>query len=111
MPGLLFHAGAVLTCGHAGRAEVTNPGQIRVRVNGQPVATSAARIMVTGCPIVPPPPPCTMVDWKGVAVRVRAMGAPVLLQPTPAGPGPAICNGPPPVNPLVLSVQARVRGL
>ncbi|MCK2242809.1 MULTISPECIES: hypothetical protein [unclassified Crossiella] len=111
MPGFLFHVGAVMTCGHAGQAKVVTPGQSRVLVGGQPVATATAQILVTGCPGVPPAPPCTKVQWTGLASRVRATGSPVLVQATVSGPGNGICAGPPPPVPIVVSVQPRVRGL
>lgn len=105
MPGMLLHVGATVMCMHAGQAQPTAPNP-RVRVGGQPVVTQTAPYALAGCPFVPPAGngPCVTAQWLTGAVRVRAGGAPVLLQDsqavcTPTGTG---------LNTLV--TQVRVKG-
>ncbi len=112
MGAFILHVGATVMCPHAGQVQVS-PGNPRVKVGGQPVATMADMYMISGCPIPPPPPPgspgpCLRVQWMVPAVRVRAGGQPVLLQNSsglcisalqvPAGP------------PQVVMTQFRVKG-
>lgn len=113
MPGFILHTGAVVQCTHGIPAQIP-PVQPRVLVSGQPVATTASQILVAGCPFTlpgPKPQPCVTIKWLLPAARVRVVGQPPLLQPTP-GTGPGLCqsleqipNGPP----LVSYVQPRVR--
>jgi hypothetical protein len=118
MPGLLLHANAIAQCTHVGPVTIA-PGQMRVLVSTQPVATAAATITVAGCPFQvptpggPKPQPCVRVQWTMMSTRVFASGQPVLLQPTPSGPGPGVCQsaeqipqGPPTIN----TMQTRVLG-
>jgi len=114
MPGFLLHVGATIQCPHQAPA-TTTPSQTQVFVNGQPVATSANLITVTGCPFTvpgPKPQPCVTVRWTMTSTRVLINGLPALLQPTP-GTGPGIClsveqipQGPPTVS----SLQTQVTG-
>lgn len=109
MPGFLLHVGATVMCPHGGQVQIS-PGNPRVKVGGQPVATMADMYMVSGCPIPPNPPPgpCLRVQWLVPAVRVRVGGQPVILQSSsgltftvtqaPAGP------------PQVVMTQVRVKG-
>lgn len=112
MGAFLLHVGATVMCPHAGQVQTT-PGNPRVKVGGQMVVTMADTSMVSGCPILPPPPPgspgpCLRVQWLVPAVRVRAGGQPVLLQNSsglcitllsiPAGP------------PQITVTQVRVKG-
>lgn len=81
MPGPILHLGATVTCSHAGQATptVTVP---RVTVSGQPVATLASPYVVAGCTLPPPPAangPCVTGQFVVGAVRVFALGQPVLL--------------------------------
>jgi hypothetical protein len=95
------------------------PAQTRVVVSTQPVAVSSSQLTVAGCPFQVPAPsgtkpqPCVKVQWSNMSARIKIMGQPVLLQPTPAGAGAGICQsieqipqGPPTVN----QMQSRVLG-
>jgi hypothetical protein len=106
MPGMLLHQGATVLCLHAGQAQPTAPNP-RVKVSGQPVVTQIAPYAVAGCPFtVPPgaPMPCVTAQWVTGALRVRAGGAPVLLQDSQA-----VCvpNG---TGVNILVTQIRVKG-
>ncbi|WP_327417821.1 hypothetical protein [Streptomyces sp. NBC_01233] len=113
MPGLLFHFGATMTCAHPpGLANIPVPVQQRVLVMAQPVATTADTFLVTGCLLTGTAPPCTTIQWLGVAGRVFVNGLPALLQPTPPpSPGAGLSNSAPPVPPLVQAAQIRVWGM
>jgi hypothetical protein len=92
------------------------PGQTRVQVSGQFVATTSNQITVTGCSFtVPPgkPQPCVQVKWSMAATRVFAGGQPVLLQPSPgAGPGTCLSAEQAPQGvPTVTQLQLRVRAV
>jgi hypothetical protein len=106
MPGFLLHVGATVLCLHGGPAQPTTPNP-RVRVSGQPVVTQAAPYLVTGCPfnVSGGPVPCVTAQWVSAALRVRAGGAPVLLQDSQA-----ICtpNG---TGVVIAATQVRVRGM
>ena len=112
MPGFLLHTGAVINCTHAIPAQIP-PIQPRVLVSGQPVATMASQILVTGCPFTipgPKPQPCLTIKWLMPATRVLVMGQPALVQPAP-GPGQGLCLSPeqiPNGPPIVAAVQPRV---
>lgn len=116
MPGLLLHANAVVVCFHQAPVTIA-PAQTRVLASTQLVAVSSAQLTVAGCPFQVPvpggtkPQPCVRVQWSNLSARIKIMGQPVLLQPTPAGVGAGICQsaeqipqGPPTVN----QMQARV---
>lgn len=85
MPGPIYHVGAMGMCPHAGQL-TTAPGNPRVMVSGQPVATMADVSTIAGCPFQIPvpggtkPQPCVTVQWLTPATRVTANGTPVLLQ-------------------------------
>lgn len=112
MPGFLLHTAAVVNCTHGIPAQIP-PLQPRVLVSGQPVATMASQILVTGCPFTipgPKPQPCLTIKWLMPAARVLVMGQPALVQPGP-GPGQGLCLSPeqiPNGPPLVGFVQPRV---
>jgi hypothetical protein len=81
MPGLVLHLGATVTCSHGGQATpaLTAP---RVLVSGQPVALAGPPYTVAGCPFPPPNAgngPCVTGSFTTPAVRVLAMGFPVLI--------------------------------
>jgi hypothetical protein len=106
MPGMLLHQGATVLCLHAGQAQPTAPNP-RVKVSGQPVVTQITPYTIAGCPFtVPPgaPMPCVTAQWVTGALRVRAGGAPVLLQDSQA-----VCvpNG---TGVNILVTQLRVKG-
>jgi hypothetical protein len=106
MPGYLLHVGATVICSHGGQAMPTMPNP-RVKVGGQPVVTQPAPYSVAGCPFATPvgPLPCVTAMWVTGAVRVKAMGIPVLLQDSQAITVP---NG---VPVSVVVVQPRVKGM
>jgi hypothetical protein len=104
MPGPILHAGAVVTCAHAGQAIPTAPSP-RVLVSGMPIATIAAPYAVAGCTFAPPAGngPCVTALWTVGAVRVTSMGQPVVIMT-----GMAACV--PTATPL-LPVEAQTRAL
>lgn len=103
MSGPILHVGATVTCTH-GASMQTAPGNARVMVSGQPVATMADSYPVAGCPFQIPigtgtkPSPCIRIQWTVPAARVMANGTPVLtvvstglgLSPESAPQGPPI---------------------
>lgn len=107
MPGFLLHVGATVQCMHGGMAQPTAPYP-RVRVMGQPILTQVAPHTIAGCTFPPPPAgngPCVTAQWLMGAVRVRAMGVPVLVNSSPA-----LCV-PTGTGLLISATQTRVRGL
>lgn len=106
MPGFLLHVGAGVLCMHGGLATPTS-NAARVRVCGQPVTVQPDAYVVAGCPFVAgtTPMPCVTAQWVTAAVRVRAMGMPVLLQDSQAV---CIPNG---TGVNVVVTQVRVRGM
>ena len=68
MPGFLLHAGATVTCAHAGQAMPTtvNP---RVTVMGQPIVMQPAPYTIAGCPfnVSGSPVPCVTAQWTTAA--------------------------------------------
>lgn len=106
MGAFLLHVGATVMCPHAGQVQTT-PGNPRVKVGGQPVATMADQYLVSGCPFPPQGGgPCVQVKWLVPAVRVRAGGQPVILQNSVGISMGAAPLGPP----QVVMTQVRVRG-
>jgi hypothetical protein len=107
MPGSLLHVGATVICAHGGQGQPTMPNP-RVKVMGQPIVTQTAPYTVAGCANLPPPinvGPCAMAQWVNAAVRVKAMGQPVLLQDSQS-----LCV--PTGTPLsVVVTQMRVKGI
>jgi hypothetical protein len=82
MPGFLYHVGASAICPHGGQVS-TLPGNPRVRLSGQLVATMADASLVAGCAFTVPtskPQPCIKVQWLMPAARVRAGGQFVILR-------------------------------
>ena len=110
MPGFLYHVGASAICPHGGQI-TTLPGNPRVRVSSQPVATMADQSLIAGCAFTagPKPQPCIKVQWLVPAVRVRAGGQPVLLQDSQGLclSAEQIPQGPP----TILVTQPRVKGM
>ena len=111
MSGFLFHVGATAICPHGGQVS-TVPGNPRVRVGGQPVATMADQYLVAGCAFTipgPKPQPCVRVQWLVPAVRVRVGGQPAILQSSTGLclSAEQIPQGPP----TVIATQPRVRGM
>lgn len=109
MSGFLLDTSTQMSCPHAARV-TTQPGNPRVKVLGQPVATMADLSTIAGCPFVPGgvAMPCLTVEWLQPAARVRAGGQPVLLQTSPA-----LCKnaqGAPQGSPILLGGQMRVQG-
>lgn len=110
MSAFFLHVGATVMCPHAGQVQ-TSPGNPRVKVSGQPVATMADMYMVSGCPNPPPNAgtgPCLQVKWLVPAVRVRVGGQPVILQNST---GLALnAMQAPQGAPQVVMTQVRVKG-
>lgn len=107
MPGFLLHAGATVTCVHAGQAlpSVPNP---RVTVMGMPTVTMAAPYTVAGCTlpaITSGAPPCATATWITAATRITSNGQPLLLLDSQAT---CIPTGTPL---LILATQTRVTGM
>lgn len=107
MPGPLLHKGALVQCAHLGTAQPSLVSPL-VKVMGQPVVTQAAPWNVAGC--TQPPPnagngPCVTALWATGALRVKALGLPVLLMDSMA-----TCT--PTGTPLTVKVtQQRVKGI
>jgi len=105
MPGYLLHQGATVLCMHAGQAQPTAPFP-RVKVSGQMITIQPTPYSVAGCVfnVSGSPVPCVTAQWITAAVRVKAGGAPVLLQDSQA-----ICapNG---TGINIVMTQVRVKG-
>jgi hypothetical protein len=83
MPGPILHAGAVVTCPHAGPLTIV-PASPRVLVSGMPAAVITDQGVVAGCAFTLPngkPQPCVTTRWIVGATRVQANGVPVLINP------------------------------
>ena len=102
MPGPLLHAGAVVTCPHAGMMSVVPP-QSRVLAGAMPVATMAHAYPIAGCGN-PSGIPCTVVQWVPPATRVLVNGAPAVLS---TGVGTCLSAAGPAGAAVVMWVQAR----
>jgi hypothetical protein len=105
MPGFLLHLGATVNCAHLpGQAQPTST-VARVMVGGQPIVVQTTQYTVAGCALTGTTnPPCATAQWTTGATRVRALGAPVLLQDSQS-----LCV--PTGTPLTcMVVQARVKG-
>lgn len=110
MAGPLVHVGASVLCPHGGQASVV-PGNPRVLVSGQPVATAADLLLIAGCVFSagPKPQPCVTGRWLVPAMRVLAGGAPVITQSSVG-----LCQSPeqiPNGPPIVAATQPRVSGI
>ncbi|MEP7120840.1 MAG: hypothetical protein ABJE95_08025 [Byssovorax sp.] len=109
MPGYLLDVTTSALCAHAGKATPTVP-MPRVTVMGKPVVTQPAPYVVVGCTFpatmpAAPPPPCVSAAWLTGALRVKAMGQPLLLSDSRAMTAP---NGAPVT---LLPGQIRVKGI
>jgi len=107
MPGFILHSGAAVKCVHVGFAQptVVNP---RVTVSGQPIVTMASPYTIAMCTfpsLSPGAPPCVTAQWITGALRVTAMGQPVVLQDSQASCAP---NGTPLV---IIATQIRVSAM
>ena len=106
---MLLHVGITAICPHGGQVQVV-PGNPRVMLGGQPVATMADQFTIAGCvfTVGTKPQPCVLVQWMVPAARVKVGGQPVILQ-TSTG----ICQSAeqiPQGPPNVAAAQSRVRG-
>lgn len=80
MAGFACHLGATVLCSHAGQATPMSPFP-RVRVASQPIVTLASQYAVAGCALTGTlNPPCVTAMFTVGATRVRAGGAPVVIQ-------------------------------
>ena len=80
MPGYACHVGATVLCAHAGQAMPTSPFP-RVKVASQPIVTLTSPYSVAGCALTGTTvPPCVTGNFLVGAMRVRAGGAPVVIQ-------------------------------
>ena len=104
MPGFLLHVGATVLCSHGGQAQPAVPNP-RVLVSGQPIVSITSPYVVAGCAFPPASGgPCVSAHYVTAAVRITAMGQPVLLLDSQA-----ICA--PTGTPLIaVVVQPRVLG-
>ncbi|MBZ4400706.1 hypothetical protein VZQ01_05725 [Myxococcus faecalis] len=106
MGAFVVHVGATVMCPHGGQVQ-TMPGNPRVKVGGQFVATMADQYLVTGCTFPPQSGgPCVQVKWMVPSVRVRVGGQFVILQNSVGMSLGAAPLGPP----QVVMTQVRVRG-
>ena len=110
MPGFFVHVGAKAQCPHRGQV-ATAPGNARVRVSQQMVATMADQFPIAGCTFMvgSKPQPCVKVQWLVPALRVRASGQAVILKDSGG-----ICQSAeqaPQGLPQVSVTQTRVRGM
>ncbi len=84
MPALV-QVGATIMCPHGASVSIV-PGNPRVTLGGQPVATMADAFIVGGCPFQIPvgagtkPQPCVKVQWIVPAMRVFVNKQPAILQ-------------------------------
>ncbi len=107
MPGTLLHQGALVQCAHMGTAQpsLVNP---RVKVMGQALVTQPPPWNIAGCTLPTPPAangPCVTALWATGALRVKALGLPVLLMDSMATCAPT-------GTPLTVKLtQQRVKGM
>lgn len=112
MPGPVQHQPEGVTCPHGVPAQPVATA-VRVRVSTMPVLVVTDQFPVAGCPFQVPvpggtkPQPCVRIQWSAPAVRVRAMGMPLLTQ---LSVGIAMsADGIPAGPPVLAGVQPRVR--
>ncbi|HUO55498.1 MAG TPA: hypothetical protein VMU18_12195 [Rhodoblastus sp.] len=81
MPGYLVDVGSTVNCAHPpGKATPTAPNP-RVKTSGNPIVTQTTTYAVAGCALTgTTAPPCATGQWTSAALRVKSMGAPVVLQ-------------------------------
>jgi hypothetical protein len=106
MPGPIVNLATQVLCPHGGPGIIA-PSQTRVLVMGAPAATVASMVSVAGCPFTLPPPspgPCLTIQWVVPAVRVLAMGQPVII----VQPGAGLSVGPMPGPANIVPAQTRV---
>jgi hypothetical protein len=114
MPGLLLQVGATIRCPHGGKANIV-PTSPRVRAGGQPVALLSGLYPIVGCPFQVPvgpvmkPQPCVRVQWTVPAMRMRAIGQPVLVRSSTGVclSAEQIPQGPP----IIVLTQKRAKGV
>lgn len=110
MPDPYFHVGASAMCPHGGQL-TTVPGNPRVLLGGEPVATMADQYLIAGCAFTlpgPKPSPCVTAKWLKPAIRVLVGGQPAILRTSPG-----LCSSPeqlPQGPPTVTVTQFRAMG-
>ena len=113
MSGFLVNVSATAQCPHAAKVTIP-PGQQRVLVGGEPVATVTDQGSVAGCPFQVPvgpgtkPQPCVTAGWLVGALRVRVGGQAALLEDSSGlcKSAEGIPQGPPSIG----TTQVRVQG-
>jgi hypothetical protein len=81
MPGYLVDISSTVNCAHTpGKATPTAPNP-RVKISGNAIVTQMTTYAVAGCALTGTPnPPCATAQWTTAALRVKSMGAAVVLQ-------------------------------
>jgi hypothetical protein len=105
MSGFLLHQGATVMCLHGGTAQpvVVNP---RVKVGGQQIVTQTGTYSITACSLATSNSPfCATATWTSGATRVKAGGAPVVLQNSQAS---CVATG---TGLNITVTQTRVKGM
>jgi hypothetical protein len=109
MGGFLLHVGFTGSCPHGGQIQVT-PGNAKVTVGGQAVATMSDQFLITGCAFTvgTKPQPCVKVQWTVPAARVTLGGQAAITQ---SSVGLCMSADQIPAGPPMISVtQTRVQG-
>ncbi len=104
--GYLLTQNSTVLCQHGGQAQPMLTCA-QVKINGQPVVTQSSSYTVSACPFMKgnTPSPCITAQWTSAASRVKAGGAPVLLQDSQAACTP---NG---TGMNIVVTQTQVKGL
>lgn len=102
----LVTSGALAMCPHGGRIVATS--HARVLADGAPVLTMFDAGLIAGCSLLAGdrPNPCVSVRWMGLANRVLINGQPAVVQ---AAAGICLTGGQAPAGPVtVVAGQKRV---
>ena len=90
MPGFVVTNINPVLCAHGGMATPAPPAG-RVRIMGTAVITTGYIYSIAGCGFpaaAPGSPPCVMGAFTAGAVRVKSMGLPVVVIPSPSTSAP-----------------------
>ncbi len=83
MPGMILHQGATVPMRPSGQRDAGDGQSARARCRDQAIVTMANTYTVAGCTfpaMSTGAPPCATAAWTTAALRVTALGQPVLLQ-------------------------------